>query len=262
MTKKQSERCPQCKKLFHSLGSHLLCSKSCGNILKKYTSKNKYPTTNRSKPLKLSLMNLNEINILEEINQGIVSKTKHSHSDLCMFVEQTYQMDTLNELKSNTRDVIVAQKDCPQPHQDTIEHMEQFFCLDEEQVLQDTYIYSDKEPVPEPISPGNDKYCDHLLLQHQQLMNNKHAVVDKHINFCGQLLKLLNDTNSPLYLYEKIMDWAVHSIDNGFEFTKNYPSSKNLVKQMSLICCLDECLPLTKELKTSQNDLTTDIFLF
>ena len=53
------------------------------------------------------------------------------------------------------------------------------------------------------------------------------------------------------------MDWSVHSIDNGFEFTKNYPSRKNLVKQMSQICCLNECLPLTKELKTSQNDLTT-----
>ena len=102
MTKRQSERCPQCKKLFHSLGSHLLRSKSCGNILKKYTSKNKYPTTNRSKPLKSSLMNLKEMNILEEITQGIVSETKHYHSHLCMFVEQTYQMDTLNEFKSNT----------------------------------------------------------------------------------------------------------------------------------------------------------------
>ena len=257
MTKKQLEKCPQCKKRFHSLGSHLLRSKSCGNILKKYSTKNQYPATRRSKPLNTSIIDVKEMNILEEITQGIVSETKHTHSDLCMFVEQTHQMDTFNDLKSISRDVIVTQNDSPQPHEDTLDHMEQFFCLNENHFLEETDMLSNEEPASEPISRGNDKYCDHLLLQHQQLMNNKHAVVGKHINFCAQLLKLINDTNSPLYLYEKIMDWAVHSVDNGFAFTKDYPSRKNLLKQMSQICCLDECLPLTKELKTSQNEVTT-----
>ena len=82
-----------------------------------------------------------------------------------------------------------------------------------------------------------------LSLQHLQFQRNRSAILDPQVVFLNQLLKLLNDTDSPLNLYEKIMNWAVHSVSNGFSFRKDYPSRQVLIKTMSSACCLQDLVP-------------------
>ena len=107
-----------------------------------------------------------------------------------------------------------------------------------------------------PIDVSDDMYCDDLLFQEKSLNNNKNAIIDEQIVFLSQLIKLLNDTNSPLNLYDKIMKWAVHSVKNGFQFAKGFPSRQKVVTEMSNVCCLNGLAPRQKPLKLTNNRQT------
>ena len=95
------------------------------------------------------------------------------------------------------------------------------------------------------------------------MQRNKRAIIDPQVIFLSHLLKLLHETNAPLYLYEKIVDWAIVSIENGFKFDKKYPSQEKLIKSMSKVCCLDELSPKSSLLVLStRKEITINFFNF
>ena len=94
------------------------------------------------------------------------------------------------------------------------------------------------------IEVCDEEYNDNLLLQKNRYHRNQTAITDPNLVFCSQLLKLINDTSAPLYLYDKIMNWAVKSASHGYKFVKGYPSRETLLKDMAFLVCLDKNLPL------------------
>ena len=110
---------------------------------------------------------------------------------------------------------------------------------------------------------NDDEYCEKILLQFFQLQRNKRAIIDPQVIFLSHLLKLLHETNAPLYLYEKIVDWAIVSIENGFKFERKYPSREKLIKTMSKVCCLEELSPKSRKLVLSTREkITINFFDF
>ena len=110
---------------------------------------------------------------------------------------------------------------------------------------------------------NDDDYCKKILKQYFQLQKNKRAIIDPQVIFLSHLLKLLHETNAPLYLFEKIVDWAIVSIENGFKFDRKYPSREKLIKIMSKVCCLDELSPKSSKLILStREEVTINFFDF
>ena len=108
-----------------------------------------------------------------------------------------------------------------------------------------------------PIGVCDDEYNDNLLLQKNLYRRNQTAITDPNLVFCSQLLKLINDTSAPLYLYDKIMNWAVKSASRGYKFVKGYPSRETLLKDMAFLVCLDKNLPLKEVCSLSDGTETT-----
>ena len=109
----------------------------------------------------------------------------------------------------------------------------------------------------------DEDYCEKILLQYFQLQKNKRAIIDPQVIFLSHLLKILHETNAPLYLYEKIVDWAIVSIENGFKFERKYPSREKLIKSMSKVCCLDQLSPMSSKLVLStREEITINFFDF
>ena len=93
--------------------------------------------------------------------------------------------------------------------------------------------------------------------------HQNHAdVTDKSLKVWVKLLKLLNDTNAPLRLYDDIMDLATTSFHEGYQFSVHYPSRKQLLQDLCDLSCMNESFPVEKDIILTDEISTMNVVCF
>ena len=227
MKHQKIKRCPFCKNTFKSLSSHLQRSEKC---LAKYKSPFAMSHTKKSLRKKQTQPKLLQTyNMIG--NSCLHSKVPNAHQ---------HEIDGVFKLSSSHNHNRVVDNAIQ------FDHMEEDICDHLLDFMEEDICHFQ-----------NDYVCDKILSQYFQLQKNKRAIIDPQVIFLSRLLKILHETNAPLYLYEKIVDWAIVSIENGFRFEKKYPSREKLIQTMSKLCCLEELSPKTNQLVLSTTEEIT-----
>ena len=230
MKKVQVKICPNCNGTFKSLNSHLLRSKKCAVSTNDNTPHRKrYISKSRSRATKFQFAP-NDYVVFSGENKVYIPNNEKTAVAMCSFIKN---QDTITLTETSKFDKLTNQPEI-QP------------CLNDDDSInmRPTYV-------------SDSMYCDNLFFQKKSLLKNKNAIIDEQIVFLCQLVKLLNDTNSPLNMYDKIMNWAIHSVKNGFQFSQTFPSRKKVISEMSKVCCLNGSVPIQKSLSLTNNEETS-----
>ena len=237
--KQKVTKCPTCGKSFLSLSSHLQRSGRCADYHHKIQDQKVVPP-NHSKLIPASLFD----SILHKLNNRFDNGMNHN---------LLHEKSKSNSKPQVIRDIISTNNidnECKEGSFLTALSLTE----DDENCSFTTQESEDSSSYPNQI-------CDKLCSQYNQLQKNRNAIIDPQVIFLSQLLKMLNDTNSPLYLYEKIMDWAIQSVDNGFKFCRDYHSREKLLKLSATVCCLKELAPKHHEVELQTSPRTNVVYV-
>ena len=232
MTKRHIWKCPVCGGFFKNSTSHLLRSKHCG-IARKPSPTLKIASSKKIKTIfNMPLVLNDKVQKILYVSQHPIPERFNIHIPMGRRTSQS--------LEKFDDSPIIDTNVC-----NDIPTMNNHYNLDVES-SQGLGIHS---------FLGNN-LCDNLIAQSRELNKNYKAIIDKQTICLSQLVKLLNDTNAPLSLYKKIMDWAAHCTTNGFKFSQQFPSRSTIIKEISSITCLDGVAPHNQKILLSHNQTT------
>ena len=100
----------------------------------------------------------------------------------------------------------------------------------------------------------DDVYASGINYQNYIAEQNTEGLKDKNFLIQLQLLHLLHEIGTPLYAYDKIMDWATAAFHGGYSFPSDFSSRKHVIKKLSQIFCMDKMQPTCTEVRLETGD--------